>query len=241
MAVAPGIGFLVSCEHASNAIPQAYAEAFAGARQLLDSHEGYDAGALQMGRELARALGAPLVAAQASRLLIDLNRSPDNAGLYSAVSRALDAETRRRIRDAYYLPYRRRVQATIERCLRAGERVIHLSSHSFTPELHGVVREADVGLLFDPERAGEATLCHAWQQSLADIAPSLRVRSNYPYTGTSDGLTTALRCVFPGDRYLGIEIEVNQKHVFTGSAHWRALRRDVIAALMDAFARHVAG
>lgn len=241
MVAAPGIRFLVSCEHASNAIPEPYAAAFAGARELLDSHEGYDAGALQLGRDLARALGAPLVAGKASRLLIDLNRSPDNVGLHSAIGRAFDEATRRQIRDAHYLPYRRRIQTTIERWLRAGERVIHLSSHSFTPELDGVVREADVGLLYDPERAGEATLCRAWQQSLGEIAPRLHVRSNYPYTGTSDGLTTALRLSFPGDRYLGVEIEMNQKHVSAGVGHWRAVRRDVVAALLDAFARHRAG
>lgn len=241
MLSAPGIRFLVSCEHASNAIPASYVEAFAGVRKMLDSHEGYDAGALQLARDLAQALGAPLVAAKASRLLIDLNRSPDNPGLYSAISRTFDEAARARIRDRHYRPYRRRIQATIERWLDAGERVIHLSSHSFTPELHGVVREADLGLLYDPERAGEATLCRSWQQRLAEIATSLQVRSNYPYTGTSDGLTAALRRLFSGDRYLGIEIEVNQKHVFAGARHWRAVRADVIAALLDAFARHRAG
>lgn len=240
MAVAAGIGFVVSCEHASNAIPAPYAAAFAHARPLLDSHEGYDAGALQMGRDLALALGAPLVAGKASRLLVDLNRAEDNAGLFSAISRGFDAEARRRILDAHYRPYRDRVRAAVERRLRAGERVIHVASHSFTPELDGAVRDADLGLLYDPARQGEATLCHAWQQSLTDIAPALRVRSNYPYTGTSDGLTTALRRLFPGDRYLGIELEVNQKHVFAGARHWRAVRRDVVAALLGAFSRHAA-
>lgn len=237
----PGIRFLVSCEHASNAIPSVYAVAFAAARVQLDSHEGYDAGALQMGRELARALGAPLFAGKVSRLLIDLNRSPDNAGLYSATSRTLDEEVRRRIRDEHYLPYRRRIQATIERWLGAGERVIHLSSHTFTPELDGVVREADLGLLYDPARAGEAALCRAWQEALADIVPTLRVRGNYPYSGTSDGLTTSLRRRFSGDRYLGIEIEMNQKQVFAGARHWRSVRRGVIDALLAAFVRHGGG
>ncbi len=237
----PGIRFLVSCEHASNAIPPPYAEAFAAARDQLDSHEGYDAGALQMGRELARTLGAPLFAGKASRLLIDLNRSPDNAALYSAISRTLDEDARRRIRNEHYLPYRRRIEATIERWLGAGERVIHLSSHSFTPVLGGVERQADLGLLYDPARAGEATLCHAWQQALAELAPALRVRSNYPYTGTSDGLTMALRRRFPGDRYLGIELEVNQKLVFAGARRWRSVRRGIVAALLAAFARHAGG
>lgn len=241
MAVVPGIGFVVSCEHASKAIPSAYAHAFAAMHARLDSHEGYDAGALQMGRELAHALGAPLFAGKASRLLIDLNRSPGNVGLYSETSRAFDADTRRRILDEHYRPYRERVQSEVEARLRVGMRVIHLASHSFTPELDGVVREADLGLLYDPARAGEVALCRAWQAALADIAPALRVRSNYPYAGTSDGLTAALRRLFAGDRYLGIEVELNQKHVFAGARHWRALRRDVIEALLAAFARHAAG
>ena len=37
-----------------------------------------------------------------------------------------------------------------------GRRVIHISSHSFTPELDGKVRSADVGLLYHPGRHGEA-------------------------------------------------------------------------------------
>lgn len=237
----PGIDFLVSCEHASKAVPPAYAAAFAGAEERLDSHEGYDAGALQLGRELARALATPLIAASASRLLVDLNRSPGHPGLYSTISRSLPPAQRRRILAEHYEPYRRRVRACVERSLAAGARMIHFSSHSFTPELGGAVRDADLGLLYDPARGGEAALCRSWRESLAAAAPGFRVRSNYPYTGTSDGLTTALRRDFPGDRYLGIEIEVNQQHVFAGTRHWRLTRRAVIDALLAAFASHRSG
>ena len=93
-----------------------------------------------------------------------------------------------------------------------GRRVIHVSSHSFTPELDGKVRRADVGLLYDPGRHGEAELCARWKASLAAIAPELRVRRNYPYAGKGDGLTSYLRLRFPPGAYVGIELEVNQKH-----------------------------
>jgi hypothetical protein len=36
---------------------------------------------------------------------------------------------------------------------------------------------------------------------------------NYPYQGTSDGFTTHLRKKFPDSQYVGIELEVNQKHL----------------------------
>ena len=38
----------------------------------------------------------------------------------------------------------------------------------------------------------------------------LTVRFNYPYRGTSDGLTTAMRVRLPPVAYAGIEIEINQ-------------------------------
>ena len=91
--------------------------------------------------------------------------------------------------------------------------MIHLSSHSFTPELNGRVRVADVGLLYDPARQGEAALCARWKASLAAIAPQFRVRRNYPYAGKGDGLTRDLRLRFSRRAYVGIELEVNQQIV----------------------------
>lgn len=237
----PGIRFLVTCEHGGNAIPDAYRAAFADAGAALDSHEGYDAGALEMGQELAAALDAPLVAATVSRLLIDLNRSDDHPDLYSRISAGFDAARRREIFRRHYRPYRAAVEAHLERWLAAGERVIHFSSHSFTPELRGVVRDADLGLLYDPGRPGEAALCRAWKAAIGRRLRGFRIRQNYPYTGTSDGLTAGLRRRFGGDRYLGIEIEFNQAQVFAGRDHWKRVRHAAIDALIETFRRRAGG
>ena len=105
-----------------------------------------------------------------------------------------------------------------------GRRVIHISSHSFTPALDGKVRRADVGLLYHPGRHGEAALCARWKASLAAMAPELRVRRNYPYAGKGDGLTSHLRRRFPPGAYVGIELEVNQSIVFAAGRRWTALR-----------------
>jgi predicted N-formylglutamate amidohydrolase len=108
---------------------------------------------------------------------------------------------------------------------------VHVSSHSFTPKLDGELRRADIGLLYDPSRPGEAALCAAWRAALRAAAPGLVVRRNYPYRGTSDALVTDLRRRFSPSRYLGIEIEVNQKFAQAGGAQWRALRRLLVASL----------
>jgi predicted N-formylglutamate amidohydrolase len=228
--------FIVTCEHGGNIIPVAYRGLFRGRRALLDSHRGYDPGALLMAQELARALRAPLVASTVSRLVIDLNRSIGHPHLYSAATRVLPAALRAEIVGEHYRPYRARVERGVRQSAKRGRRVIHISSHSFTPELDGDVRHADVGLLYDPARHGERELCTRWKATLGAMAPTIRVRRNYPYAGKGDGLTSYLRRRFPPDAYVGVELEVNQKIVLAAGRRWTQLRRVLITSLRTACA-----
>jgi predicted N-formylglutamate amidohydrolase len=223
--------FLITCEHGGKRIPPRYGSLFAGFEVLLRSHRGYDPGALTVARELAKALAAPLFVSTTSRLLIDLNRSIGHPRLYSEVTRDVPVALRREILEQRYLPYRNRVETHIGEAIARGKRVIHLSSHSFTPVLDGAIRNADIGLLYDPARSGERELCRRWQTELRARAPALKVRRNFPYSGTSDGFTAYLRRRFPADAYIGIELEINQKHVFSGGREWRAMRSQLIEAL----------
>jgi predicted N-formylglutamate amidohydrolase len=120
-------------------------------------------------------------------------------------------------------------------------RVIHLSSHSFTPELDGMLRNADIGLPYDPARPGEADLCERWKAALNIRAPALGVRRNYPYAGKGDGLTARFRRCFPPDVYVGIELGINQKHVIRAGRHWAALRKLIVKSLRGALASRCAG
>lgn len=178
---------------------------------MLNTHRGYDAGALRLAQTLAKAYCAPLVASTVSRLLVDLNRSVGHPQLYSAATRSAPANIRAQILRDHYHPYRNKVEGIVSRAVSRGRRVIHLSAHSFTPALHGVVRNADVGLLYDPARCGEVALCARWKAALAVCAPTLRVRRNYPYAGKGDGLTSWLRRRFTPNAYVGVEIEMNQQ------------------------------
>ncbi len=216
--------FLITCEHGGNRIPSAFRWLFAGHVALLKTHRGYDPGALAMAKALARAFHAPLVTATVSRLLVDLNRSLGHPQLFSAATRGAPAILHQKIIEEYYLPYRTRVEHLVRQAGSDGRRVVHISSHSFTPELKGEVRRADVGLLYDPGRHGEAQLCARWKTALMACAPELRVRRNYPYAGKDDGLTSYLRRRFPGAAYVGVELEVNQGITLTGGPRWPALR-----------------
>lgn len=228
------VSLFVTCEHGGNEIPPRYRHLFKGFEALLESHRGWDPGALRMAQDMAAAFEVPLFVSTVSRLLVDLNRSPGHPRLHSEATRAASKELRREMLQAHYLPYRTQVEAAIDKEIAKGRRVVHVSSHSFTPVLDGEVRNADIGLLYDPARAVELNLCRRWQSALKEIAPAVRVRRNYPYRGTSDGFTAWLRKRFAEKDYVGVELEINQKLV--GGQAWPALRRQLIAALQQALA-----
>ena len=171
-----------------------------------------------------------------SRLLVELNRSPHHPDVFSRVTRSLPAEERERIAERYYRPYRSAVESHVASAAERGERVLHISCHSFTPRMNGVTRDAEIGLLYDPGRKREADFCKAWQRTIERLAPQWRVRRNYPYRGNGDGLTTYLRSRFGGDVYRGIEIEVNQKFPLGDARIWHAARRTLLASLRETLA-----
>ena len=226
--------FLITCEHGGNRIPVPYRSLFRRYQALLQSHRGYDPGALVMAQWLARRLDAPLVASDVSRLLVDLNRSIGHPQLFSNAAPNAPMATRQEIVERFYVPYRTAAEACAMRAVARGRRMIHVSSHSFTPKLDGKVRSADVGLLYDPARPGEVALCARWKAALATRAPEFVVKRNYPYRGTGDGLTSSLRRRFPDKSYIGIELELNQKHYFDAGRRWVALRAAVIESLCQA-------
>ena len=142
--------------------------------------------------------------------MIESNRSEWQKSLFSRYSEVLTEREKIELLDTYYLPYRNEVINSIKGFINAGHQVIHISVHSFTPVLHDKHRNADVGLLYDPQRTAEKEFSVRWKELLLDITPGLKVRFNYPYLGKSDGFTTSLRKLFP-ENYVGIELEINQK------------------------------
>lgn len=226
------LALILSSEHASARIPERYAARFRGHRALLASHRGSDLGSLDLGRHLGRAFGVKLSAGRFSRLVVDLNRSAHHPGLWSAVTRALPPEERQEILRRIHAPYRDEVEERVRVALEKSARVLHLSVHSFTPVLDGRVRNAEVGLLYDPSRPRELSLCRALQGALRSRAPELRVRRNYPYRGRADGLVTTLRKRFSPARYLGVELEVNQA-LLGSRARWKAVQGALTRSLED--------
>ncbi len=227
---------LVSCEHGGNRVPPRYRRLFRNLQRLLETHRGYDFGALLMAREMSASFGAPLIASTVTRLLVDLNRSIGHPRLHGGPVRNSSHEEREQILADYYLPYRVQAENLVKKAIARGRHVIHISSHSFTPELNGKVRTADVGLLYDPARPEEVRICKRWKGALEQAAPHLRVRRNYPYAGKDDGFIPYLRSRYGPAAYIGIEIEINQAIAVAASRRWAELRAAIIESLRVALA-----
>jgi predicted N-formylglutamate amidohydrolase len=212
---------ILSCEHGGNKVPVQFWTHFSP--RFLETHRGYDPGALALARDFAAATGAPLFYSSITRLLVDLNRPLGHPQLFVT---ELPEKSRAALLRRYYVPY----WSAVEKAARRGRRVLHLSCHSFTPKLAGVRRTTDIGLLFDPARGAEAAFCRRWGREILKRHPRLRVRYNDPYRGTFPSLVDSLRKKL-GARYIGIQIEINQKYPRGDARRWRQLRKVLVTSL----------
>jgi len=219
----PRISVVLTCEHAGHQIPASLKKYFWGADDVLQSHRGWDPGALPLARQFAARLAVPLAFSTVSRLVVELNRSPGHPRLFSEFTRELPGEQRTRLFEQYWTPHRTAVEQNIANQVAAGHMVVHLSVHTFTQFFGDEVRTTEIGLLYDPRRTGERQLCSAWRNELQSANPAWKIRRNHPYLGSADGFTTSLRKQFDEQQYLGIELEVCQKFFLTGGSGWKQI------------------
>ena len=112
----------------------------------------------------------------------------------------------------FHAPYWDAVRRDVAARLHDRGGVLHLSSHSFAPELDPVNRTYDCGVLYDPTHAFEAELAERLMFALR--AAGLDVRANQPYTGVGPAMCTELRKDMiathgPDVPYAGIELETS--------------------------------
>ncbi|MBU0678444.1 MAG: N-formylglutamate amidohydrolase [Verrucomicrobia bacterium] len=203
---------IITCEHGGNRVPNEYSALFRGKSRMLNSHRGFDRGALELARAMAARTSAALFTSEITRLLVDLNRNRRQT-ILSFIGRDLSRSQQDVLLRDFYLPYRSEVERGIHSHILAGRHVVHVSVHTFASVLHGVRRRTDIGLLYDPSRSSERQLARAWQRYLAVVTPEYVCRRNYPYRGVCEGFTTYLRRRFPANRYIGLELEVRREVV----------------------------
>jgi predicted N-formylglutamate amidohydrolase len=176
---------LLLCDHAGNRLPPGYG-ALGLAPSLFETHIAYDIGAAHVTRALAAAFGAPAILGVFSRLLIDLNRGPDDPTLVMQLSdgsiipgnRGITGEElSHRVRD-FHAPYHHAIASQI-----VGVSPTLISLHSFTPVWKGAKRKWEIGILWDKD----GRLAHPLMARLAEAG--FIVGDNEPYSGALDGDT----------------------------------------------------
>lgn len=226
---------IITCEHGGNKIPKKYSYLFSSNENILTTHKGYDFGALKLAEEIFKKAGDYFYYSQASRLLVDLNRSITNKNLFSGFTKKLSRKEKDELLKKHYFPFRNKVENQIRELIKQKNIIIHISVHSFTPVLNNKVRNADIGLLFDPKRKKEKDFAVLFRNEFSLLEANLKIRFNYPYLGISDGLTSYLRKKFNGKEYIGIELEINQKYILNDKNKWKDLKKnlkDVLASVL---------
>jgi predicted N-formylglutamate amidohydrolase len=223
---------LLTCEHAGNEVPADYRHLFKGKEEILFSHKAMDFGALRLAKHLSSEIHLPLHYTRISRLLVEANRSLESDELFSDYSIGLSEKEKQAILSKFYHPHRKMVEEVIRQEVAVGKQVVHLAIHSFTPVLDGEVREADIGILFDPKRPSEKELAQNLQSKFSDMNQQRKVCFNLPYPGSDDGFPTYLRNKFSDKEYAGFEIEVNQKLFLHGEPEvWYRVVEEITDAL----------
>lgn len=213
--------YVISCEHGGNQIPSFCKKEIKIPLSILNSHRGFDEGALDIAKYLAKKLKLPSSFYTKTRLVIDYNRTKGKKGFYSEFSLNLSAKNKDRL-EKDYDQYRKNFFALLSK------NNIHLAIHSFTPILNGVVRNADIGLLYDPKRKVEKDYSQFLKLILSKYG--FNVRFNYPYKGISDGLTSAMRKI--KQDYAGIEVEINHS-LLSDSKRVKLLKDLLLKSILD--------
>jgi len=221
---------LITAEHASNAVPGEWARCFSGHSEVLQTHRAWDPGSNQLADQLSDELSAPLLKGQATRLLVDLNRSIGHPRLFSEFSRNLPKSERNHLVQRFHAPHWQAFRDNVDQ----SGRWLHIACHSFTPVLDGMIRNTDIGLLYDPSRTPERNWCNALAAELRKQFPLLSIHANQPYRGTSNGLGQQHRRHFPPDKLMTMELEINTRLV--NSPEWSDIRQRLVLGIANQLA-----
>ncbi len=228
-----GRRLLLLCDHASNALPEAY-----GRLGLPESefarHIAYDIGAAGVTRRLSERLGATAILSGFSRLLIDPNRGPDDPTLVMRLSDgaiipdnatigADEVATRLRL---FHDPYHQAIAAWLDETLALGEVPVILSVHSYTHAWKGVARRWQAALLWDKDPRLAAPLISALE------AEGLTVGDNEPYDGALENDTMYRHATLRGLPHALIEIRQDLISSDAGQEEWAARLERVLVSIL---------
>jgi len=181
----PNDHIVLTCEHATNNLPDDYSWSENDKRNFVDEHWGLDIGAFEAAHALAKELKCVFVHSLYSRLLLDPNRSIVSDTLFRKfgdgkeveLNKDMTFEEEQKRMKRFYIPY---CEALREISLKIDPKYI-LSIHSFTPNYQGETRAMEIGVLCGHD---SSKLAEKLNDELNNVGYCSEI--NKPY----DGITT---------------------------------------------------
>ena len=175
--------FVIVVDHASSRIPRALGNLGLTPAQL-QQHIAWDIGALAVARDVAKALDAPLVAQNYSRLVIDCNRDPKEATSIPAVSESTEVPGNIGLSDEQKLARRRgifdlyhdRIRALLDARVASNRPTILVAQHSMTNIYKGIRRDMHAAVLYNRDRRFAGLVLDALRRETGLI-----IGDNQPY------------------------------------------------------------
>lgn len=226
---------VITVDHASNAVPAALGSLGLDSAQLT-RHFAWDPGAAAIASRLGRLLGAAVVRAGFSRLVIDPNRALDDPTSIPVIgedvvvpgNRDLTPARRGARAEAIFHPYHDAVATAVGMHMRNGRAPVLLPVHTFTPAFKGRERPWDCGVLWNEDGRLARPLIAALARE-----PGLRVGDNKPYTGrNAHGYATHRHGDALGLAYAVIEIRNDKVPDDAAAEAWAARLARVLDPLL---------
>jgi len=219
-------------DHVSRVIPQAL-DNLGLDETLLEQHIAYDIGTSKLVHHLSQHLDAPAVLAGYSRLVVDLNRSLEDASVMPEVSddtpipgnQNMSVEHRnQRIHD-FYTPYRKAIDMMLHGFREREVVPAFISIHSFTPQMAGFVRPWHAGILWDKDPRIPVPL----MANLRAHPDGFNIGDNEPYSGKHPAdYTIDHHAEASGIPHVSIEIRQDLVNTEAGAERWATILDDAL-------------
>ncbi len=228
-------GLIILCDHAGNKIPDHFNNLGLSDKQL-SRHIAYDIGAGDVARNLARVLGVPAILSKYSRLLIDLNRSPDDPTLIMRLSDGAVIPGNRNIgkaqanerRARYYTPYHDEITRLLDAGIANAKPPAILSIHSFTPLWKDVPRPWHATILWDKDPRLPRPMLKALRAQEGIVTDD-----NVPYSGELKGDSMNRHGTNRGLAHALIEIRQDLVNTPEGAAEWTQRLRKIMQDIIE--------
>jgi predicted N-formylglutamate amidohydrolase len=231
-------GIFVVCDHASNHVPNDIDLGIDPV--LLQQHIAWDIGVAGVARYLVELSGCAAFLAAYSRLVVDLNRYPDDASAIPVLSDGvdikgnhLDKAARNARLDRYFHPYHNRLETVLSEHTPS----LILSIHSFTPRLETdplAERPWEIGVLYNEhEAAAMIAIEHLEGEGLI-------VGDQLPYSGKLLNATMNRHAEAHDIPYVGVEIRQDLIESEAGQERFAAILAEMAQYVAERLASEVA-